>query len=93
MGSRKQQNTKVKATTGAPTANVTVQANKVTMILSDDDLENVSKLRRQLRKASNSGTVGSALNIAEIVVRALETGEDLYVKEKDGTWSRLKLTA
>ena len=94
MGSKhKAHNLSVSASAGIPTANVEVKASKVTMILSDTDLKNVHKLRYQLRKASNSGTVGSALNIAETVVDALEGGSDLYVRDKDGTWTRLKLQA
>ena len=66
---------------------------KVTMILSESDLENVESLRRQLGKTSRSVTVGTALNIAEAVVSKLENGCELYERHKDGTWSKLRLTA
>ena len=57
---------------------------KVTMNLSDEELELIEKLRSSLKLSTNTGTVGQSLRIAGLVADALMSGKQIAFLDKSG---------
>ncbi len=64
---------------------------KVTMNLTDRDIAHTEALQRRLHSRSKASAVSSALAIAEDFTRRLERGEQILIREKDGSVQRVLL--
>lgn len=62
---------------------------KVTMNLTERDIENTEALSRRLQSRSKASAVSSALAIAEGITRSIERGEEVLIRTKDGTLERV----
>ena len=62
---------------------------KVTMNLTDRDVENTETLSRRLHSRSKASAVSSALAIAEGITRSIERGEEVLIRTKDGSLERV----
>lgn len=57
---------------------------KVTMILSDDELELVKELRESLKMNTNTGTIGQSLRIAAFIADGVKRGKQLAFLDANG---------
>lgn len=56
---------------------------KVTMNLTDEELDLIKQLREQLHVSTNTGAVGQSLRIANLVAKGLKSGKKLaFLNEK-----------
>ena len=62
---------------------------KVTMNLTERDIENTEALSRRLQSRSKASAVSSALAIAEGITRSIERGEEVLIRTKNGTLERV----
>ena len=62
---------------------------KVTMNLTNRDIENTKTLTRRLHARSKASAVSSALAIAEGITRSIERGEEVLIRTKDGSLERV----
>lgn len=62
---------------------------KVTMNVTQHDIENTEALQHRLHSRSKASAVSSALVIADEITRIVERGEELLVRKKDGSMNRL----
>ena len=58
---------------------------KVTMNLTQRDIENAEILQRRLDSRSKASAVSSALVIAEGITERVELGEQVLIRKKDGS--------
>ena len=58
---------------------------KVTMNLTDRDIENTDILLWRLNARSKASAVSSALAIAEGITKSIERGEQVLIRKKDGS--------
>ncbi len=65
---------------------------KVTMSLSEWDVENTGVLVRRLHARNKAAAVSSALAIAEGLTRRVEQGDELMLRKKDGTLEKVLIT-
>ena len=65
---------------------------KVTMSLSEWDVENTEKLVQRLHSRNKATAVSSALAITEGLTRRIEQGDDLMLRKKDGTLEKVMIT-
>lgn len=65
---------------------------KVTMSLSEWDVENTEVLVRRLHARNKATAVSSALAITEGLTRKIEQGEELMLRKKDGTLEKVMIT-
>ena len=66
--------------------------NKITMNLSDKDVQNTETLKQRLHARSKAETVSTALSVTTSLSKILEEGGELLVKGKDGTTERIIIT-
>ena len=66
--------------------------NKVTMNLTDRDVKNTDKLKKQLHARSKAEAVSTALSVTTSLAELLEDGGELLVRGKDGVIERIKIT-
>ena len=57
---------------------------KVTMNLSDEELELIRQLRSSLNMSTNTGTVGQSLRIAGLIAESLKSGKQVAFLDKNG---------
>ena len=57
---------------------------KVTMSLTQRDIENTNKLVERLHSRNKASAVSSALAISEGITRRIKEGGELQIKGKDG---------
>ena len=62
---------------------------KVTMNLTERDIQNTESLNRRLHSRSKASTVSSALAIAEEITHSIEQGEEVLIRTKGGTLERV----
>lgn len=62
---------------------------KVTMNLTERDIENTEALQQRLHSRSKASAVSSALVIAEEITKRLELGEQVLVRKKDKSMERV----
>ena len=62
---------------------------KVTMNLTQRDIENAEILQQRLDSRSKASAVSSALVIAEEITKRLELGEQVLVRKKDGSMEQV----
>lgn len=65
------------------------EVHRVTMNLTQRDVQNTSKLRNALHTRSNAQAVSSALSLAASVTDLLQDGGELLVRDKDGEFQRV----
>ena len=65
---------------------------KVTMNLTERDIENTEALSRRLQSRSKASAVRSALAIAEGITRSIERGEEVLIRTRDGSLERVIIT-
>lgn len=58
---------------------------KVTMNLTDRDIENTEVLIRRLNLRNKASTVSSALAITEGLTRKMVSGDELLIRKRDGS--------
>ena len=62
---------------------------KVTMNLTELDVENTEALQRRLHSRTKASAVSSALVIAEEITKRLEHGEQVLVRKADNSVERV----
>ena len=62
---------------------------KVTMNLTQRDIENAEILQRRLDSRSKASAVSSALVIAEGITERVELGEQVLIRKKDGSMEQV----
>ena len=62
---------------------------KVTMNLTERDIENADTLSRRLHSPSKASAVSSALAIAEGITGSMERGEEVLIRTKCGIMERV----
>ena len=62
---------------------------KVTMNLTQRDIENAELLQRRLDSRSKASAVSSALVIAEGITERVELGEQVLIRKKDGSMEQV----
>lgn len=62
---------------------------KVTMNLTERDIEITNRLTKKLDSRSKASTVSSALSVMDDLTRLVEDGGELYRRKKDGSMERL----
>ena len=65
---------------------------KVSMNLTDRDIENTETLARRLHSRSKASAVSSALAIAEGITRSIEHGDEVLIRTKHGDLERVIIT-
>ena len=58
---------------------------KVTMNLTERDIENTEALTRRLNLRNKASTVSSALAITDGLTKKILNGEELLIRKKDGS--------
>ena len=64
---------------------------KVTMSLSEWDVQNTMTLVERLHSRNKAAAVSSALAITEGLTRKIEQGEELMLRKKDGTVEKIMI--
>lgn len=65
---------------------------KVTMNLTQKDVDNTEQLTKQLNSRSKAATVSAALSLTATIMDAKKKGADIMVRNPDGTMERLVIT-
>ena len=65
---------------------------KVTMNLTEHDIEITKRLTNKLHSRSRASTVSSALSVMDNLTMLVDDGEKLYRRKKDGSMERLIFT-
>ena len=65
---------------------------KVTMNLTERDVENTEKLTDMLHSRSKAATVSTALSVTATIAEIRAKGGDLMVRNSDGSMERLIIT-
>jgi hypothetical protein len=69
-----------------------VTLHRVTMNMTQRDVEKTDKLRAKFHSRSNAQAVSSALALADSVTDMLETGGELFLKDKNGELQRVVIS-
>ena len=64
---------------------------KVTMSLSEWDVQNTATLVERLHSRNRAAAVSSALAITEGLTRRIEQGDELVLRKKNGTLERVMI--
>ena len=64
---------------------------KVTMSLSEWDVQNTATLVERLHSRNKAAAVSSALAITEALTGKIEQGEELMLRKKDGTLEKIMI--
>jgi predicted signal transduction protein with EAL and GGDEF domain len=65
---------------------------KVTMNLTDRDVDNTDKIRKVFHARSNAAAVSDALSITATLVAMLKDGNEILVRNKKGELEKLVFT-
>lgn len=65
---------------------------KVTMNLTDKDVDNTDKIRRVFHARSNAAAVSDALSVTATLVAMLKEGNEILVRNKKGELEKLVFT-
>ncbi len=65
---------------------------KVTMNLTERDVENTEKLTTLLHSRSKAATVSTALSVTATIADIIEKGGSVMIRNKDGSMDRLIIT-
>ncbi len=65
---------------------------KVTMNLTERDVQNTDQLTGVLHSRSKAATVSTALSVTATIAEILAKGGDLMVRNSDGSMERLLIT-
>ncbi len=65
---------------------------KVTMNLTEQDVQNTEKLTNMLHSRSKAATVSTALSVTATIAEILSQGGDLMIRNSDGSMERLIIT-
>lgn len=72
-----------------PVSTGKTQITKVSMGLTQQDIETADYLRERLVARSKAATVSEALEITRALSDIIDTGGDLLIKRKDGSIERI----
>ena len=62
---------------------------KVTMNLTDRDVDNTAMLQELLHARNKASAVSSALSVATVLATRIKRGEKLYLRAEDGVTERI----
>ena len=62
---------------------------KVTMNLTDRDVDNTATLQDLLNARNKASAVSSALSVATVLATRIKRGEKLYLRAEDGVTERI----
>ncbi len=65
---------------------------KVTMNLTDKDVDNTDKIRKVFHARSNAAAVSDALSVTATLVAMLKEGNEILVRNKNGELEKLVFT-
>ena len=65
---------------------------KVTMNLTERDIQNTTELQRIIHARSKAGAVSYSLSLATMLASQIEQGAEIYIKDKSGETHKLLFT-
>lgn len=67
-------------------------ATKVTMLLTEQDVENTNRITQWIRARTKAQAVSVALSLARFIIEQRMKGAQILLKQPDGTTERIVMT-
>lgn len=67
-------------------------ATKVTMLLTEQDVENTNRITQSIRARTKAQAVSVALSLARFIIEQRMKGAQILLKQPDGTTERIVMT-